>query len=191
MYEDWIGYFSDSELNKLFKEYTMVGGMSEAVAKYLENKNIVECAFVYRNLFTSYKDDVSKYAKNSTQEQILRTFIEAAPLVTGKRITFEKFANTNYRARESGDALRTLERAMLIYLRYPTTATALPFLQDFKRKPRLQFLDTGLLNFKAGIQSSYLSNETLDSMYNGMIAEQIVGQELLASSSYEMEKPLF
>src|SRR5574344_1228126 len=66
-----------------------------------------------------------------------------------------------------------------------------PLLLTGARKPRLQFLDTGLLNFKAGIQSSYLSNETLDSMYNGMIAEQIVGQELLASSSYEMEKPLF
>lgn len=178
-------------LYDLFREYTMTGGMPEAVSTYLKNKNIVECESVYRNLFTSYKDDIAKYANNSSQEQILRTFIEAAPLETGKRVTFEKFANTNYRSREAGEALKTLERAMLIYLRYPATATALPMLPDFKRKPRLQFLDTGLLNYKAGIQSSYLSDSPIDSMYNGMIAEQIAGQELLASSYYEMNQPLF
>ncbi|MBQ4358959.1 MAG: DUF4143 domain-containing protein, partial [Proteobacteria bacterium] len=124
-------------------------------------------------------------------EQILRTFIESSPLETGKRIAFEKFANTNYKSRDAGDALRMLERAMLIYLRYPTSATQFPLQPDLKRRPRLQFLDTGLLNYKADIQSIYLSNTPLDSMFNGMIAEQIVGQELLASNSYELKKPLF
>lgn len=176
---------------RLFREYTMVGGMPEAVSQYCDARNIVDCATVYRNLYISYVDDVAKYAKNITQEQILRTFIEFAPLVTGKRIAFEKFANTNYKSREAGDALRMLERAMLIYLRYPTTATQLPLQSDLKRRPRLQFLDTGLLNYKADIQSLYLSDMPLDRMYNGMIAEQIVGQELLASNSFELKKPLF
>ncbi|MBO4350875.1 MAG: AAA family ATPase, partial [Proteobacteria bacterium] len=162
---------------KLFREYTMVGGMPEAVSKYRNDRNILDCAPVYRNLYMSYVDDVAKYAKNITQEQILRTFIESAPLETGKRIAFEKFANTHYKSREAGDALRMLERAMLIYLRYPTTATQLPLQTDLKRRPRLQFLDTGLLNYKADIQSGYLSDISLDSMFNGMIAEQIVGQE--------------
>lgn len=178
-------------LFKFFREYTMVGGMPEVVAKYLENKNIVECKNIYSSLFTSYIDDVAKYSKNHSEEQILRTFIEASPIETGKRITFEKFANTNYRSREAGEALRMLERAMLIYLRYPTTGTEIPLLQDMKKKPRLQFLDTGLLNFKADIQSQYLSDIKLDAMFNGIIAEQIVGQELLASNFYELKKPLF
>lgn len=176
---------------RLFREYTMVGGMPEAVSQYCDARNIVDCATVYRNLYISYVDDVAKYAKNITHEQILRTFIEFAPLETGKRIAFEKFANTNYKSREAGDALRMLERAMLIYLRYPTTATQLPLQSDLKRRPRLQFLDTGLLNYKADIQSLYLSDTPLDRMYNGIIAEQIVGQELLASNSYELKKPLF
>ena len=176
---------------RLFQEYTMLGGMPEAVSQYCGARNIVDCAPVYRNLYMSYVDDVAKYAKNITQEQILRIFIESAPLETGKRIAFEKFANTNYKSRDAGDALRMLERAMLIYLRYPTTATQLPLQSDLKRRPRLQFLDTGLLNYKADIQSIYLSDTPLDSMYNGMIAEQIVGQELLASNSYELKKPLF
>ena len=174
-----------------FREYMMVGGMPEAVARYAERRNITDCISVYRNLLLSYCDDVAKYAQNSTQEQILRTFIEAAPLETGKRISFEKFANTKYKSRESGDALRTLERAMLLYLRYPTTAMTLPLQADISRKPRLQFLDTGLLNYRAEIQSVYLSDTPLDAMYNGMLAEQIVGQELLASQPEAFKKPLF
>lgn len=176
---------------RLFREYTMVGGMPEAISQYIIKRSIVDCIPIYRNLYMSYVDDVAKYAKNIEQEQILRTFIESVPLETGKRIAFEKFANTNYKSRESGDALRMLERAMLIYLRYPTTATQLPLQQDLKRRPRLQFLDTGLLNYKADIQSLYLSDTPLDGMFNGMIAEQIVGQELLAANSYELKKTLF
>ena len=178
-------------LSKLFRAYTLVGGMPEAVAEYAAHKDITKVSSVYRNLFTSYIDDVAKYASTKAEEQMLRLFIEAAPKETGKRITFEKFANTSYRSRDAGEALRMLQRAMLIYLRYPTTNTQLPLLPDTKRKPRLQFLDTGLVNFSSGIQATYLTDEPLDSMYNGMIAEQIVGQELLAASFYEMKPPIF
>ena len=178
-------------LSKLYKTYTLVGGMPEAVAKYINGGDITKVSAVYRNLLTSYIDDAAKYASNKTEEQILRQFIEAAPKETGKRITFERFANTSYRSRDAGEALRTLQRAMLLYLRYPTTDLQLPLQTDTKRKPRLQFLDTGLVNFSAGIQGTYLTDEPVDTMYGGMIAEQITGQELLAASFYEMKPPLF
>ena len=178
-------------LSRLYKTYTLVGGMPEAVAKFINTGDITKVSSVYRNLFTSYIDDVAKYASNKTEEQILTQFIEAAPKETGKRITFERFANTSYRSRDAGEALRKLQRAMLIYLRYPTTDLQLPLQTDTKRKPRLQFLDTGLVNFSTGIQGTYLTEEPIDSMYNGMIAEQITGQELLASTFYEMKPPLF
>lgn len=178
-------------LAKLYRTYSLVGGMPEAVSQFVTYNDITKVSSVYRNLFTSYIDDAAKYASNKTEEQILRLFIEAAPRETGKRITFEKFANTSYRSRDAGEALRTLQRAMLVYLRYPTTDLQLPLQTDTKRKPRLQFLDTGLVNFSTGIQSSYLTDVPIDSMYNGMIAEQITSQELLASSFYEMNSPLF
>ncbi|MBP5452602.1 MAG: AAA family ATPase [Treponema sp.] len=178
-------------LSKLYKTYTLVGGMPEAVSKFISIRDITKVSAVYRNLFTSYIDDVAKYASNKTEEQILTQFIEAAPKETGKRITFERFANTSYRSRAAGEALRKLQRAMLIYLRYPTTDLQLPLQTDTKRKPRLQFLDTGLVNFSTGIQGTYLTEEPIDTMYNGMIAEQITGQEILASSFYERKPPLF
>jgi hypothetical protein len=60
-----------------------------------------------------------------------------------------------------------LERAMLTYLRYPVTSFSVPILGDLKRKPRLQFLDTSLLNFRAGLQSAYFGPEPLDALYSG------------------------
>ena len=178
-------------LFSMFKLYTLIGGMPEAVNKYNKSMNITDVSSVYRNLFSSYIDDSAKYASNSTEEHILPLFIEAAPKEIGKRITFEKFASTNYRSREASEALRTLQNAMLLYICYPTTNLQLPLQTDMTRKPRLQFLDTGLVNFAAGIQSIYLTSAPLDALYNGMIAEQIVGQELLASNYNERKNPLF
>jgi hypothetical protein len=45
----------------------------------------------------------------------------------------------------------------------------------------LLFLDVGLVNFKNGIQTQLLTREGLAGFYRGKIAEQMVGQNLLAS----------
>ncbi|TVQ23076.1 MAG: DUF4143 domain-containing protein [Spirochaetaceae bacterium] len=107
------------------------------------------------------------------------------------RIRFQGFGNSAYRSREVGEALRTLERAMLLHLLYPVTGYELPLLPDRKRSPRLQFLDVGLMNYKAGLQASLLEVEDLNDLYRGRIAEQIVGQELLARSTRALEPPRF
>ena len=79
-----------------------------------------------------------------------------------------------------GEALRTLERAMLIYLLYPSTSTEPPIIPDLKKSPRLQFLDTGLINYFVGLQEYFYKTQDLHSFYQGILAEHIVGQELLA-----------
>ena len=183
--------YAEPMLDTLFRKYTMVGGMPEIVARYVETKEVSRLAPAYEALMTSFADDVSKYAKTPAETTIIRHVMETLPAETGKRITFENFGNAGFKSKEAGNALRTLERAMIAYLRYPVTATALPLLPDLKRKPRLQFLDTGLLNYKVGIQAEYYSNASLDSLYNGTIAEQITGQEILASNSGILRKPLF
>jgi len=183
--------WAEEKLEALFKTYTLIGGMPEAVDRYLGTRDIGEVADVYRNLFTAYTDDVAKYARTETEKSVIRFAIEASPGQTGKRITFEKYGNSNYRSREIASALRILERAMLLYLRYPVTSFSVPVLSDLKRKPRLQFLDTGMLNFRAGLQSAYFGPEPLDALYKGMLAEQITAQELLSASCKEAKPAEF
>jgi predicted AAA+ superfamily ATPase len=45
---------------------------------------------------------------------------------------------------------------------------------------RLAYLDSGFVNFKNNIQSEYIKLDDLNDLYRGKIAEQIVGQNIIA-----------
>ena len=175
----------------LFHRYTLLGGMPEIVARYNEESDMTRLQPLYDSLLTSYLDDVGKYARNSTMTAVLRHCIESAPFEAGKRITFAGFGNSNYRSREVGEALRTLQRARLIYLLYPSTAVEMPIRPDLKKSPRLQFLDTGLLNYFVGMQQQYFEYENLQDIYRGIVIEHIAGQELICSGQSTRTRQCF
>ena len=87
--------------------------------------------------------------------------------------------------------MRILENALLIKLIYPTTAFSPPFEPDHKKSPRLQFLDTGLINYFAGLQKEYFTLRDLNQLYQGKIAEHIVGQQLLCTEFHSLNPLLF
>jgi predicted AAA+ superfamily ATPase len=90
-----------------------------------------------------------------------------------------------------GKALRIIEKAMLIYLLYPSTSTEIPIVYDYKKSPKLQFLDTGLLCYFAGLQPNFFTYSDLCSFYQGVIAEHIARQEIIAQDSYSNAKISF
>jgi hypothetical protein len=183
--------FARQRLMELFHVYAQIGGLPEIVAHYVEKKDVASLKPLYQSLLTAFLDDAEKYARNSTLKHIIRHCIETAPLASGEWIAFAGFGKSNYRSREVGEALRTLERAMLLYLLYPTTTWEIPLLPDFKKSPRLLFFDIGLLNFSAGLQGYFFEYPDLHSFYRGKLAEQIVGQELLATDMTVFKKPVF
>ena len=178
-------------LFELFHRYVLVGGMPEVVAEYSRTHDAPALRDIYESLLQSYLDDVPKYARNETMARVLDHCIRAAALEAGNRITFAGFGQSNYRSREIGEALRTLEKALLLHLLYPTTATQIPLRPDLRKSPRLQFLDTGLLNYVAGLQDKYFLHSDLHSFYRGLLAEHIVGQELLCQRASLLHKPCF
>ena len=167
----------------LFNQYALVGGMPEAVAHYAKKRDLVALDNVYQPLLTSYSDDVEKYKKNETMRNVLRFIINKGWQYAASRITFERFGNSNYKSREVGEAMRTLQKAMLLELTYPTTETSVPFSDDLRKKPKLMWLDTGLVNYAAGVQSELFGKTDIVDAWKGKIAEHIVGQELLAQSN--------
>jgi predicted AAA+ superfamily ATPase len=96
------------------------------------------------------------------------------------RITMAGFGNSNYKSREVSEALRSLDKSRLIQLVYPTISTQPPQDIDFTRKPRLQFLDTGLLNNVLGIQAQMIGLNDLSDFYRGRIMQHVVFQQLQA-----------
>jgi uncharacterized protein len=89
------------------------------------------------------------------------------------------------------EALRTIEKALLIHLVFPVTSMKLPILPDKKRSPRLHFVDTGLINYAAGIQKEIIGTSDLHSVFQGTIVEHIVGQELLSFQSLALSNLYF
>jgi predicted AAA+ superfamily ATPase len=183
-----IDSFAHQKLLSLFRNYTLIGGMPEVVKVYAESRNLTKLRSIYESLLVSYLDDVEKYARNSAMVQVIRHVIKTMGTEANNRVTFEKFSNSNYKSREVGEAMRTLQKAFLLQLIYPSISTTFPLQNDYKKKPRLQILDTGLMNFLAGIQKELVLLENIEAAYKGKVAEHIVGQELQAISHNVMNE---
>jgi len=172
--------FAHEKLIKLFKTYTLIGGMPEIIQQYANEPSIVGLNSLYEGLITSYLDDVEKYGRNDLMIRVIRHVIQNSFFAAGKRIKFQGFGNSAYKNREMSEAFKTVEKAFLLQLVYPITSTVLPLAPNYRRSPKLQFLDTGLVNYFAGLQKQVFGTKQLDNVYEGRIAEHITGQELLA-----------
>lgn len=162
-----------------FNLYTLIGGMPEAVQWYAEQRDVVALNEVYETLLQGYRDDVEKYAKGKVLPEVVRFLLKEGWSKAGQTITLGGFAHSSYNAREVGEAFRLLEKAMILELVYPTTATDVPAISELKRAPKLIWLDTGLVNYAAQVQKQVLGAKDIMDAWRGMIAEHIVAQELL------------
>ena len=183
--------FAHDKLLKLFHRYTLIGGMPEIVQRYAESKNLAQLKTIYESLITAYLDDVEKYADKDSKAEVIRHVIQSAFTEAGSRIKMAGFGQSNYGSKAISEAMTVLEKALLLRRIYPTTSTQLPLTPNFKKSPKLQLLDTGLVNFFSGIQTEVFGSDDLNSLYGGRIIEHLVGQELLASHDSMQFTPYF
>ncbi len=176
---------------KSFHRYVLVGGMPEVVQRYREHQDVPSLNTIYNSLLTTYIDDINKYARSKSAATILRHCLEMAPFEAGKRIKYAGFGESNYSSREVGEALGALERAMILQLLRPSTSLKIPVIPDFRKSPKLQFLDTGLINYFVGLQQHFFVEEDLHAIHRGLLAEHIVMQEVLASERNRLKKNCF
>lgn len=182
--------FAHQRLLDLFHEYVMVGGMPEIVAQYVDQVSLSQLENIYSDLWQAYLDDVEKYTTNNTQRQIIRHIIRTAPHEQD-RVSFAGFGQSNYRSREVGEAMRNLELARVIQLIYPTTQYQPPLTSELRKRPRLQFIDTGLLNNALQIHPRFIGLKNLNHLYRGFILQHALTQELIAKHTRTNFKPHF
>lgn len=175
----------------LFNVYTLIGGMPEVVQLYAERKDILSLETIYETLLQGYRDDVEKYANGRQLPEVIRFVLKEGWHKAAQTITLGGFAGSSYNAREVGEAFRLLEKAMLLELVYPTTATEVPATPELKRMPKLIWLDTGLVNYAAQVQKEVLGAKDIMDAWRGMIAEQVVAQELLTLTDKVSQKRNF
>lgn len=175
----------------LFKKYMIIGGLPEVVANYAQYHDMVRLSDVFNALLSGYRDDVEKYADNRKEQDSIRYILNYGWASAGHRIQFAKFTNSSFKSADVSNAFRTLEKTLLLELVYPLTSTSFPILPDLKKSPKLLWLDTGLVNYVAGMQEELLFTTDSDELWNGDIAEHIVAQELLGATTTFGEKRLF
>ncbi|MBI1871717.1 MAG: ATP-binding protein [Chlamydiae bacterium] len=175
---------------KFFEEYLFVGGMPEVVQHFVEHQNFSDLDRLYHALLTSYAEDTHKYASLAKVKYLVHC-LETAPLFAGQCITYENFGGSHFRSREMGEALETLEQAMLLHRAMATHQSSLPLTVKNKKPPKLLFLDVGLVNYRLGLREKLIPFETMNDFYRGKISEQVVGQHLLSLDERAQNRMLY
>ena len=171
-------------LMKKYQEYLLVGGMPEAVARYIETRSLLDIDPVYESILTGFKDDVYKYT-GEAKAKYLQYVIEHASKYVGLQIKYERFGESKFRSREMSEAFDTLEKAMILSRVYASSSKQLPLLQNLKKAPKLIYLDIGLINYQLGLRTEIIESKDINAVYHGQLSEQIVGQTLLSLSPFK------
>lgn len=183
-----IEKYAEPVLFEAFQNYALLGGMPEIIKHYSVHRDVTALGPIYDALVSSYLQDAEKYAKSEQQLQVIRFAIHQAIFKAGHRTTFQQFGHANYGSKVIGEVLRALEKTHLLHVLHPVTGTILPLEPDYRKSPRIQFLDTGLVNYFVGLQKDILGTKDLSSVYQGKLVEHLVGQELLSFQSLSMQR---
>jgi uncharacterized protein len=182
--------FIHEQLLKLLREYFLIGGMPAVVRSFLEQKSFLECQTVLASLLETYRSDFSKYA-TKVQYKHLQIFFEKAPGLVCQQFKYSH-VSSDYRSQELKIALEKLGWAGLLHKVMATSGSGVPLQVDAKENRfKLLFLDGGLVNCanKLDMQSAW--DVELLQINAGALAEQFVGQELLAYNNPYMNAQLY
>lgn len=185
-----ISLQAHQELITLVKEYFLVGGMPASVENYRLSFSLNDVSQIQEILLSTYRADFSKYATPAEQRYLKLLFTGIFPLV-GQQFKYSK-VDPHMRSRELKRALDHLEWAGLIHPVYASSAGGIPL--SFQSKPnqfKVIFLDIGLVQRALRVDPQTVLDQNLLQLHRGALAEQFVGQELLAYSSPHEEAQLF
>ena len=176
------------KLSDYLRLYFIVGGMPEAVQTYINSKNLIEVEKVHASIVTSLQYDFSKYGTRAQQDHLRKSLHYVANSI-GQKV---KYVNIDNKVHSTllKDALHKLEMSRVIHLIRRTKSVHIPITQYVDNntfKPIL--MDIGLVSYLVQIKINSLNN--LISDYGGALAEQFVGQEMIASSPYYKEMKLY
>ncbi|MFZ2655970.1 MAG: AAA family ATPase [Victivallales bacterium] len=166
------------------RDFFLVGGMPEAVAVFASGGGLEACAESHHSILETYRDDFGKYA-SKTQISRLRKLLDYVPMAVGEKFRYAR-AIPDERAKDVRQALDLLATAGIVTLAHHSDSNGLPLgAEEDPSVFKPFFLDVGLMNAVCGIRS--ISLETMKDrrfVNEGKMAEQFVGQQLLAGGDY-------
>lgn len=181
-----LGELMHKKMMNLFKTYCLVGGMPQAVSKYIETKDFHEVDKVKRRILRLYRNDVTKFAKGY-EYKVLDIFDNIPAQLSKHEKKFKLSSlSKNARMRNYEESFIWLKEAMITNLCFNSTDpnVGLSLSKDHSTF-KCYFMDTGLLITQA-FQDDLI---TTDNVYKailfdkleineGMIIENAIAQAL-------------
>lgn len=166
-------------LEKLLHIYFITGGMPEVIQSYLHTQDFSQTALIQLSLLNTFRNDFGKYASVAKHKYLQRLF-EKAPGLIATHFKYSQIDPT-MQARDLKAAIETLHSAGLLYQVWASQATNLPLNALINpKKYKLLFLDIGLVKASSNLEAELMLERNLMLVNKGNLAEQFVGQELLA-----------
>lgn len=175
----------------LLGEYLSIGGMPEAVARWVATKDPATALRVLRQIATTYRADFEKYASKA-QIKYVETLFKQLPQLVSKEFSYREI-HGEYRKRELAPALELLEKACIITVVRHCSGQGIPIgtgtdFDIFK----VLYLDVGLCQAVLGSDISEWFLRPLEAFENrGEMAEGFIGQELLCYASPDAKAELY
>ena len=168
------------------RRYTLCGGMPFCVQTAIDTQfNHTEIGKYQIELLQSYKDDFAKYTGSQTALQLNAFFngiIGQIGLQFSHKQANEIALTTSGNNRQLNEAMERFLEARLFYRVLHSGADTIPLGGDTKiRISKFLFIDIGLLLAAQGIPAQSIMSSPLELTNRGIIAEQFVGQQLLAA----------
>jgi len=187
---DWklIDAFKTRYIERL-KQYYYVGGMPEAVAKFIENNDFSEARKIHRQILETYESDFSKHAPNEIVPRI-RMLWNSIPsqLAKENRKFIYGLVREGSRAKDYELALSWMTDCGQVHKVTRVTKTAMP-LKAYEEQNafKLFLVDTGLLAAMGDIDpKTLLEGNTLFAEFKGALTEQYVFQQLISNGNFNV-----
>lgn len=164
------------KLIELWKTYSFVGGMPEAVDAYFKNpSDFFAVRKIQNSLMNTYKADILKYSKKSESVRCDK-ILNYVPRKIGEKVKYSEI-DANEKSRDLKVAIDLLIQARVILKCCHTNATSTPLASTSDEKVfKLYFLDVGLSN--AATSTSIQDLIVKDFTFKGKITEQMIAQNL-------------
>ncbi len=186
--EDEISPAIHQKLSELLRIFYFVGGMPEAVRAYLQNRNFLEVQRIQSGIVTTMQHDFAKYGSRADQDY-LRKVMHFVPRNIGQKIRYTHI-DRGARSVVLRESFHQLSLSKVIHPIYKSMGNGIPLDAEMSvRAFKAVFLDIGLVNNICGLK--LVNPDELITVYEGRLAEQFVGQELLNLGRSFEEKRLF
>ena len=166
----------------IIKEYIVVGGMPEVVAKFVENKDFNIVQKTQEKILASYDDDISLHVKNGGKEKV-RACYDSIPRQLSRENKKFKYSEVENKAtaRKYRDSIEWLKDSNVVNVAYNVYEPVLPLLANSNDNEfKLYMNDVGLLMALYGRESKLaILNNTLKGNAKGGIYENLVACELI------------